>query len=77
MNLYFPISGLLSVEPEIIVSGCVGSTAVLSCALQHKGPERPHIRWLTDSEIVFERWGKEAYQGEKSGRRSCVKGNVP
>ncbi|XP_053092706.1 uncharacterized protein LOC117598106 isoform X4 [Pangasianodon hypophthalmus] len=56
--------GLLSAEAEITVSGQVGSTAVLPCELQSVGTETPHIRWITESETVFERLGDESYQGE-------------
>ncbi|KAB5565303.1 hypothetical protein PHYPO_G00239590 [Pangasianodon hypophthalmus] len=55
---------LLSAEAEITVSGQVGSTAVLPCELQSVGTETPYIRWITESEDVFERHGEESYQGE-------------
>ncbi|KAB5565306.1 hypothetical protein PHYPO_G00239620 [Pangasianodon hypophthalmus] len=73
MTSFFPICivlgsmcvSLLSAEAEITVSGQVGSTAVLPCKLQSVGTETPHIRWLTESEIVFERvLGEESYQAE-------------
>ncbi|XP_053092716.1 uncharacterized protein LOC117598107 isoform X2 [Pangasianodon hypophthalmus] len=56
--------GLLSAEAEITVSGQVGSTPVLPCELQSVGTETPHIRWITEYETVFERFGEESYQGE-------------
>ncbi|XP_053541811.1 uncharacterized protein LOC108274794 isoform X7 [Ictalurus punctatus] len=55
----------LSVEvPEFTVSGHVGSTAVLPCALQTEFTGTPHIIWEIKSETVFERRGEETYQGE-------------
>ncbi|KAG7324644.1 hypothetical protein KOW79_012660 [Hemibagrus wyckioides] len=66
------VCNLICVKTKIIVSGCVGSMAALPCELQHKGPERPHIRWFTDAEIVFERWGKAAYKGKKYEGRADV-----
>ncbi|XP_053341236.1 CD276 antigen homolog [Clarias gariepinus] len=55
---------LLSAEPEISVSGPVGSTAVLPCQLTSVDTERLYIRWNTESEIVFERLNERSYQGE-------------
>ncbi|XP_053340144.1 CD276 antigen homolog [Clarias gariepinus] len=55
---------LLSAEPEISVSGPVGSTAVLPCQLTSVDTDRLYIRWNTESEIVFERLGERSYQGE-------------
>ncbi|KAK2834053.1 hypothetical protein Q7C36_014754 [Tachysurus vachellii] len=49
---------------EIPVSGHVGSTAVLPCELQTVDTETLYIRWLIDTETVFERQGKETYQGK-------------
>ncbi|KAM9496495.1 uncharacterized protein Hap1MRO34_026405 [Clarias gariepinus] len=55
---------LLSAEPEISVSGPVGSTAVLPCQLTSVDTDIPYIKWNTESEIVFERVGVDSYQGE-------------
>ncbi|XP_053334584.1 CD276 antigen homolog [Clarias gariepinus] len=55
---------LLSAEPEISVSGPVGSTAVLPCQLTSGDTDRLYIGWNTESEIVFERLGERSYQGE-------------
>ncbi|XP_026989121.1 uncharacterized protein LOC113634393 isoform X2 [Tachysurus fulvidraco] len=49
---------------DIPVSGYVGSTAVLPCELQTVDTETPHIMWTIDTETVFERRGKETYEGE-------------
>ncbi|KAF5900483.1 antigen like protein, partial [Clarias magur] len=55
---------VLSAEPEISVSGPVGSTAVLPCELTSVDTDRLYIRWNTESEIVFERLGERSYQDE-------------
>ncbi|KAM9496885.1 uncharacterized protein Hap1MRO34_002948 [Clarias gariepinus] len=55
---------LLSAEPEISVSGPVGSTAVLPCQLTSVDTDRLYITWNTESEIVFERVGVDSYQDE-------------
>ncbi|KAI5608155.1 hypothetical protein C0J50_12316, partial [Silurus asotus] len=55
--------GLHSGESVISVSGDLGSTAVLPCELKNADTET-HIRWSTESEIVFERKGESSYQGE-------------
>ncbi|KAI5615186.1 hypothetical protein C0J50_10909, partial [Silurus asotus] len=55
--------GLHSGESVISVSGDLGSTAVLNCKLKNADPET-HIRWSTESGIVFERQGESSYQGE-------------
>ncbi|KAI5611062.1 hypothetical protein C0J50_9269 [Silurus asotus] len=55
--------GLHSGESVISVSGDLGSTAVLPCELKSVGAE-PHIRWSTESEIVFERQGESFSQGD-------------
>ncbi|KAM9495485.1 uncharacterized protein Hap1MRO34_018421 isoform 2-T3 [Clarias gariepinus] len=54
---------LLSAEPEISVSGPVGSTAVLPCQLTSVDTDTQYIRW-NQSEIVFERVDKARYEGE-------------
>ncbi|KAM9496923.1 uncharacterized protein Hap1MRO34_003149 [Clarias gariepinus] len=54
----------LSAEPEISVSGPVGSTAVLPCFLPSVDSENTYIRWGIESEIVFERLGEKSFQGE-------------
>lgn len=53
-------SGPLSAET---VSGQVSSTATLPCLLKEQS-ESPYIRWSTDKVDVFERSGKESFQGE-------------
>ncbi|KAM9496436.1 uncharacterized protein Hap1MRO34_025846 [Clarias gariepinus] len=58
------VHDLLSAEPEISVSGPVGSTAVLPCQLTSVDTKTSYIRWNTESEIVFERLGERSYQGE-------------
>ncbi|KAF5879921.1 antigen like protein, partial [Clarias magur] len=55
---------LLSAEPEISVSGPVGSTAVLPCELTSVDTHTLYIRWNTESEIVFERLDQRSYHGE-------------
>ncbi|KAF5888580.1 uncharacterized protein DAT39_021720, partial [Clarias magur] len=62
----FPISrvNLTVHEPEISVSGPVGSTAVLPCELTSVDTDTLYIRWNTESEIVFERLDQRSYQGE-------------
>ncbi|KAF5897265.1 ATP-binding cassette sub-family G member 2-like, partial [Clarias magur] len=59
-----PLSVLLSAEPEISVSGPVGSTAVLPCELTSVDTHTLYIRWNTEAESVFERVGVDKYQGE-------------
>ncbi|XP_047675743.1 uncharacterized protein LOC125145714 [Tachysurus fulvidraco] len=49
---------------DIPVSGHVGSTAVLPCELQSVDTETQYIRWLIGTETVFERQGKDTYEGE-------------
>ncbi|KAM9495482.1 uncharacterized protein Hap1MRO34_018399 isoform 1-T1 [Clarias gariepinus] len=55
---------LLSAEPEISVSGPVGSTAVLPCELMSVDTDRLYIRWNIKSETVFERQNGAKYEGE-------------
>ncbi|KAF5890386.1 antigen like protein, partial [Clarias magur] len=55
---------LLSAEPEISVSGPVGSTAVLPCELTSVDTDTLYIRWNTEAEIVFERLCERSYQCE-------------
>ncbi|KAM9497199.1 uncharacterized protein Hap1MRO34_003368 [Clarias gariepinus] len=62
---------LLSAEPEISVSGPVGSTAVLPCQLTSVDTDRPYIRW-NKSETVFEREGVDSYQCEGYEGRADV-----
>ncbi|KAF5879987.1 antigen like protein, partial [Clarias magur] len=60
---------LLSAEPEISVSGPVGSTAVLPCELTSVDTDTLYIRWNTESEIVFERQNGVKYEaGGYEGR---------
>ncbi|KAF5886981.1 antigen like protein, partial [Clarias magur] len=55
---------LLSAEPEISVSGPVGSTAVLPCELTSVDTDTLYILWKIKSEIVFERLSERSYQAE-------------
>ncbi|KAF7702518.1 uncharacterized protein LOC124392796 isoform X4 [Silurus meridionalis] len=55
--------GLHSGESVISVSGDLGSTAVLPCELKSVDIET-HIRWRTESEIVFKRKGESFSQGD-------------
>ncbi|KAF5900509.1 antigen like protein [Clarias magur] len=55
---------LLSAEPEISVSGPVGSTAVLPCELTSVDTHTLYIRWKIESKTVFERVGEESEHGE-------------
>ncbi|KAF5886982.1 antigen like protein, partial [Clarias magur] len=55
---------VLSAEPEISVSGPVGSTAVLPCEMTSVNTDRLYIVWRMKSEIVFERLGEKLYQDE-------------
>ncbi|KAK3526690.1 hypothetical protein QTP70_031876 [Hemibagrus guttatus] len=52
----------LSVYDQI--SARVGSTAVLPCEWRDLSIQTPHVQWVIDSEIVFERKGKELFPGE-------------
>ncbi|KAK2834051.1 hypothetical protein Q7C36_014752 [Tachysurus vachellii] len=46
------------------ISAPVGSTVVLLCNWSHLSIKTPHVQWFIDSETVFERKGKDSYQGE-------------
>ncbi|KAI5085495.1 hypothetical protein C0J45_2261, partial [Silurus meridionalis] len=46
------------------VSAQVGSTAVLPCDWRHLSIQTPHVEWRIGDEIVFERLGKESFQGK-------------
>ncbi|KAI5612979.1 hypothetical protein C0J50_4221 [Silurus asotus] len=46
------------------VSAQVGSTAVLPCDWRHLSIQTPHVEWRAGDEIVFERKGKESFQGK-------------
>ncbi|KAF5890387.1 uncharacterized protein DAT39_019906, partial [Clarias magur] len=46
------------------VSGTVGSTVVLPCELWSAYTKNPNIRWVNREVQVFEKQGKEEYQGE-------------
>ncbi|MCJ8735558.1 hypothetical protein PDJAM_G00248400 [Pangasius djambal] len=54
----------LSVDVFQIVSAHVGSTVVLPCEWRNLSIQTPHVEWYIDSEFVFERKGKESFQGE-------------
>ncbi|XP_060743293.1 uncharacterized protein LOC132857340 [Tachysurus vachellii] len=46
------------------ISAPVGSTAVLPCDWSHLSIKTPDVKWFIDTETVFERKGKDSYQGE-------------
>ncbi|XP_053093237.1 uncharacterized protein LOC113545586 isoform X2 [Pangasianodon hypophthalmus] len=46
------------------ISAEVGSTVVLPCDWRNLPIQTPHIEWYIDTEIVFDRKGKESFQGE-------------
>ncbi|XP_046714894.1 uncharacterized protein LOC124392179 isoform X2 [Silurus meridionalis] len=46
------------------VSAQVGSTAVLPCDWRQLSIQTPHFEWRIGDEIVFERLGKESFQGK-------------
>ncbi|XP_053340396.1 uncharacterized protein LOC128511523 [Clarias gariepinus] len=48
----------------IQVSAPVGSTVVLPCEWRNLSIQTPHVEWSIDREVVFERQGKETFQGE-------------
>ncbi|XP_053497466.1 uncharacterized protein LOC128618088 [Ictalurus furcatus] len=60
--------GLLSAKH---VFGKESSTVVLPCTLRVVGGT-PYIRWSTDKGDVFERKGKESFQGDGYGGRVTV-----
>ncbi|XP_047675896.1 uncharacterized protein LOC113651470 isoform X2 [Tachysurus fulvidraco] len=45
-------------------SAPVGSTAVLPCDWRNLSNKTPYVKWFIDSETVFERKGKDSYEGE-------------
>ncbi|KAK3558086.1 hypothetical protein QTP86_009455 [Hemibagrus guttatus] len=47
------------------ISARVGSTAVLPCEWSHLSIQTPHVQWVINSEIVFERKGKELFQSKR------------
>lgn len=47
-----------------IISAQVGSTVILPCEWRNLSIQTPDVEWYTDSEIVFERKGKESFWGE-------------
>ncbi|XP_053092691.1 butyrophilin subfamily 1 member A1-like [Pangasianodon hypophthalmus] len=46
------------------ISAQVGSTVLLPCEWSDLPIQTPHVEWYIDSETVFERKGKESFQGE-------------
>ncbi|XP_060743224.1 uncharacterized protein LOC132857227 [Tachysurus vachellii] len=46
------------------ISAPVGSTVALPCNWSHLSIKTPDVKWFIDSETVFERKGKDPYQGE-------------
>ncbi|KAF5900489.1 uncharacterized protein DAT39_009808, partial [Clarias magur] len=54
----------LSVKVLQNISAAVGSTVVLPCDYRHLSTQTPHVKWYMGLEVVFERQGKESYQGE-------------
>ncbi|XP_060743294.1 uncharacterized protein LOC132857341 [Tachysurus vachellii] len=59
----------LSVD-ALQISAPVGSTAVLPCDWSHLSIKTPYVKWFINTETVFERKGKDPYQGE--GYEGCV-----
>ncbi|KAI5615885.1 hypothetical protein C0J50_8734 [Silurus asotus] len=57
-------TGLLSAEPVENVSVEVGSTIVLPCKLESVGPETLYIKWIKESNMVFERKPDNGKAGE-------------
>ncbi|KAL6473482.1 hypothetical protein MHYP_G00170430 [Metynnis hypsauchen] len=60
-------TGSLSAQSRIYISVKAGSSAVLPCDWRNKtqsSGERPHIEWRSPFETVFERRGRDQYQGE-------------
>ncbi|XP_047675913.1 uncharacterized protein LOC125145767 [Tachysurus fulvidraco] len=53
----------LSVD-ALQISAPVGSTVVLPCDWSHLYIKTPYVQWFIDFETVFERKGKDSYQGE-------------
>ncbi|XP_060767686.1 butyrophilin subfamily 1 member A1-like [Neoarius graeffei] len=47
-----------------IISAQVGSTVVLPCEWRDPSIQTPYVEWYIDSEVVFERKGKESFPGE-------------
>ncbi|XP_062872883.1 uncharacterized protein LOC134334461 [Trichomycterus rosablanca] len=56
---------LSSEDPQITITATVGSTALLPCKCTTEPDKTPHVRWRTDTETVFEREGKEWFDGEE------------
>ncbi|KAK2834044.1 hypothetical protein Q7C36_014745 [Tachysurus vachellii] len=54
----------LSVDVVWNITAQEGSTAVLPCKWSDLPVQTPHVQWFIDSEIVFERKGKESFDGE-------------
>ncbi|XP_060771400.1 butyrophilin subfamily 1 member A1-like [Neoarius graeffei] len=47
-----------------LISARVGSTAVLPCEWRDLSIQTPYVEWYIDSEVLFERMGKESFSGE-------------
>ncbi|XP_047675922.1 uncharacterized protein LOC113647087 isoform X2 [Tachysurus fulvidraco] len=46
------------------ISASVGSTVVLPCDWSHLFIKTPYVKWFINKKTVFERKGKDSYQGE-------------
>ncbi|KAI4901083.1 hypothetical protein NFI96_015062, partial [Prochilodus magdalenae] len=70
-------AGTLSEPSRIYMSVAVGSSAVLPCDWRNKTSSQPpgetlHIEWRSVFRTIFERRGKELFQGEGYERRVDV-----
>ncbi|KAM9496891.1 matrix remodeling-associated protein 8-like [Clarias gariepinus] len=54
----------LSVKVLQNISATVGSTVILPCDYRNLSIQTLHVRWYIGLQVVFERQGKESYQGE-------------
>ncbi|KAI5606389.1 hypothetical protein C0J50_7583 [Silurus asotus] len=66
MKYYPKAKEINTVKLDVVqsVSAQVGSTAVLPCDWRHMSIQTPHVEWRIGDEIVFERLGKDSFQGE-------------
>ncbi|KAI4874134.1 hypothetical protein NFI96_015843 [Prochilodus magdalenae] len=75
IHLCCPLSppGTLSEPSRIYMSVTVGSSATLPCDWRNESSSRPpHIEWRSIHQTIFERQGKELFQGEGYERRVDV-----
>ncbi|KAI5612982.1 relaxin/insulin-like family peptide receptor 2a [Silurus asotus] len=63
---FYKATEINTVQLDVVqsVSAQVGSTAVLPCDWRHLSIQTPHVEWSIGDEIVFERLGKDSFQGE-------------